>query len=133
MGRQAKFSAPASPEASRDPNSRPKWEVVTLALLCGLLLVFGGREVRGQGARQEQPTTVTNLAVTAAGGENLAGVLVRTLAENLPAVAGQNGIPWDGRDEQGRLLPGGTYLCEVTASGEDGQGAVASRTLVVSR
>jgi hypothetical protein len=64
---------------------------------------------------------------------SLAGNLVRDLAHNVSAVAGENSIVWDGRDDNGRLVPGGTYVCEVAASGEDGQAARASRLLVVAR
>jgi hypothetical protein len=64
---------------------------------------------------------------------NLAGTLVRALAEDLPAVAGENSVAWDARDDQGRLVPGGSYLCEITAGSEDGQTFEASRILTVSR
>jgi len=63
----------------------------------------------------------------------LSGSLVRRLVDGQSVRAGENEVVWDGRDDQGRLVPPGTYLCEVTASGEDGQSARASRTMVVLR
>ena len=53
---------------------------------------------------------------------NLAGRPVRRLG--LPGQrAGMNEAEWDGRDEQGRRVPPGLYLCRVTAT--TGRGAFA--------
>jgi hypothetical protein len=47
-----------------------------------------------------------------------AGRCVRTLRSTRPAVL--SSLVWDGRDERGRLLPGGVYFCRAT----EPQGAV---------
>ena len=62
-----------------------------------------------------------------------AGTPVRILARDLAAAAGENTILWDERDHRGRLVPSGIYLCEITASSQDGQSVRASRTVVVLR
>jgi hypothetical protein len=41
------------------------------------------------------------------------GRLVRTLAAGTTFEAGLHGIPWDGRDEAGRNVTSGVYLCRV--------------------
>jgi flagellar hook assembly protein FlgD len=47
------------------------------------------------------------------------GRLIRTIG---PAhVSGAATISWDGRDDRGRLLPGGIYIGELYAEGQDGQ------------
>jgi hypothetical protein len=46
---------------------------------------------------------------------------------------GTNTLVWDGCDEQGRPVPNGVYLCEVTAQGEDGELARAVRTIRIDR
>jgi hypothetical protein len=47
---------------------------------------------------------------------DLAGRRVRTLvAEKLPA--GRASVTWDGRDDAGRELPSGVYLCRLRAGG----------------
>ncbi len=48
------------------------------------------------------------------------GRLVRTLGP-LPVDGGQSTFLWDGRDNQGRTLPAGLYLCELYAEAQDGQ------------
>jgi flagellar basal-body rod modification protein FlgD len=56
------------------------------------------------------------------------GRLVRALAVgDLPA--GANAVAWDGRDDQGRPVPAGTY--RLAASADDGQ-AIARATLTVT-
>jgi len=50
---------------------------------------------------------------------NTSGRLIRTLGPM--EVSGQGAISWDGRDEQGRLLPAGIYLGELYAEASDGQ------------
>ena len=46
------------------------------------------------------------------------GRVVRRVAANLAAAAGQHIVQWDGRDDQRRLLPSGIYLYEITARAE---------------
>lgn len=47
---------------------------------------------------------------------DLLGRLVRTLAERID-VPGWHTLSWDGRDETGRALPSGTYLCVLAFGG----------------
>ncbi|MDZ7393439.1 MAG: hypothetical protein ONB25_11150 [candidate division KSB1 bacterium] len=58
---------------------------------------------------------------------NTVGQKVRTLV-NEPKAAGAHTVPWDGRDEQGREMPGGVYLCRLFAGS-----AVATKKLVLTR
>lgn len=51
----------------------------------------------------------------------IAGQTVRLLNEE----NGDGGLVWDGRDEAGRLVPGGIYLYRVTAGGKDHLGKLA--------
>lgn len=55
---------------------------------------------------------------------NLLGQRVATLVDAVQE-AGRHAVRWDGRDEQGRVVAGGLYVCRLTA-GE----AVATRTLL---
>lgn len=65
--------------------------------------------------------------------QTLGGQRVCTVVQNRASEAGRSVIPWDGRDEAGRPLPNGTYLCRVQAQ-DEAQGAVqAVRALVLQR
>ena len=46
-----------------------------------------------------------------------AGRIVATLIRGEPYPAGPDQITWDGRGENGRLLPSGTYLVRLTGGG----------------
>ena len=58
---------------------------------------------------------------------DLAGHLVRTLIDE-ERPAGPHAATWDGRDEQGRRLPSGVYLCRLDAGGH-----AATRKLVLAK
>ena len=45
------------------------------------------------------------------------GRLVRTIALDA-ALAGPNGVAWDGKDEHGSIAPAGMYVARLTASGQ---------------
>lgn len=47
---------------------------------------------------------------------DLRGHLVRVLADG-DLEAGEHRVPWDGRDDAGRALPSGSYLCRLAAEG----------------
>jgi flagellar hook assembly protein FlgD len=47
---------------------------------------------------------------------DMAGRLVRTLADN-SLQPGRHTILWDGRDDRGRNVASGIYLCSMTADG----------------
>jgi len=49
---------------------------------------------------------------------DLRGRLVRTLVDG-PRPAGPQDVIWDGRDQGGRGVPAGTYLCRLAAAGGD--------------
>lgn len=59
---------------------------------------------------------------------DLRGRLVRALWRGDADAAG-GGIPWDGRDDEGRALPGGTYVARL--AGPDG--AIANIKLVLAK
>ena len=48
---------------------------------------------------------------------NRAGRLVNDVAEREPMNAGQNLIRWDGRDEDGEIVPDGIYVVSMEAGG----------------
>jgi hypothetical protein len=51
------------------------------------------------------------------------GALVRTLADQT-YVAGEHAVTWDGRDERGRAVAAGVYLCRVEGPGMAGSGRI---------
>jgi flagellar hook assembly protein FlgD len=57
---------------------------------------------------------------------NIAGRAVRTLALDYAGQAGVNTLAWDGRSDQGSLVPNGTYLVRLLA--RDAQGAQSQAT-----
>jgi hypothetical protein len=73
------------------------------------------------------PATVTVLV------ESPTGRRVRTVATAQAVEAGQNSIAWDGRDDEGRLVPPGQYRVRVLVASPDGQQAVAERMVLVGR
>jgi len=58
---------------------------------------------------------------------------VRRVASGATRAAGLNQFVWDCRDEGGAPTPAGVYLCEVHATGDDGQVAKAVAVLMVAR
>jgi hypothetical protein len=52
---------------------------------------------------------------------NGAGRPVRRVCTGRPCEAGATALPWDGRDDAGLRVPGGTYLLTLTAIARDGQ------------
>jgi len=89
--------------------------------------------VPGRGRSVAVSFTLTADATVAALIESPTGRRVRTLAVDYPGVAGQNAIGWDGRDDEGRLVPSGQYRCRVLVQTPDGQRAIAERIVVVNR
>ena len=65
---------------------------------------------------------------------NIAGRVVRRLAEDRAAVSGQNTLVWNGLSNAGTAVPAGTYIVQVTArSPETGEQASVIRTATISR
>lgn len=62
---------------------------------------------------------------------NSAGVLVKTLLK-WSRFSGRRTIEWDGRDEKGRDLPTGLYLCQIIASMKEAR-ATAVMPFVIKR
>jgi hypothetical protein len=62
-------------------------------------------------------TAPANLTVTI---RSLTGRVVRVIAKDQPMQSGRWQILWDGRSQDGLLLPAGTYLCELVAKDETG-------------
>lgn len=61
------------------------------------------------------------------------GQVVRIVANGLTRAAGLNQFVWDCRDEDGKPVPAGVYMCEVRATGDDGQVVKAATVLMVAR
>jgi len=51
---------------------------------------------------------------------NAAGRVVRTVQSGEVAVAGRNVATWDGRSDQGSVVPSGRYTVRVTAHSTEG-------------
>ncbi|MBN2170134.1 MAG: VCBS repeat-containing protein [Candidatus Krumholzibacteriota bacterium] len=47
------------------------------------------------------------------------GRRVRTLLQGAPRPSGPQEVQWDGRDDAGRALPSGVYLCRIEAAGRE--------------
>jgi len=65
---------------------------------------------------------------------NIAGRVVRRVAQNRAAVEGQNTLVWNGLSEAGTAVPAGMYIVQITArSPETGEQMSVIRTATVSR
>ncbi|MFP3902961.1 MAG: FlgD immunoglobulin-like domain containing protein, partial [Armatimonadota bacterium] len=65
---------------------------------------------------------------------NIAGVPIATVQKGSASSEGLNTAVWDGRNSRGALVPGGRYICHVTArSTETGQIANVITTFTMSR
>ena len=53
------------------------------------------------------------------------GRLERLVAEDLPVARGRNTVSWDGRDDDGGLVPSGLYVVVVSAGSAQGEKVVA--------
>ncbi len=64
---------------------------------------------------------------------NIAGRVVRKIAQNRSATEGQNTLVWNGISESGTAVPAGTYLVQVTArSSETGEQMSVIRTATMA-
>ena len=78
--------------------------------------------------------TLANDAVVDVEVRNIAGRVVRSIAQNRAAVEGQNTLMWNGLSEAGTAVPAGTYIVQVTArSPETGEQMSVIRTATVAR
>lgn len=65
---------------------------------------------------------------------NISGVVVKRLQQDQIAMAGRNTTLWNGRSDQGTVIPAGRYLCEITAQSPDtGQVSRVVTTMAVVR
>jgi flagellar hook assembly protein FlgD len=60
----------------------------------------------------------------------LGGRTVKELSRQT-AAAGATSLAWDGRDQQGRLVPAGTYVVEATAWSANGALSRAVQTVTI--
>ncbi|MBA3534541.1 MAG: hypothetical protein H0T73_21695 [Ardenticatenales bacterium] len=60
--------------------------------------------------------TLSEQATVTAVVRNSAGLVIRTLVNELPQIDGQHAITWDGRDDSGQVVPDGLYQLAVTAA-----------------
>ena len=58
---------------------------------------------------------------------------VRALSRTRAAPAGLNTLTWDGLDEEGRPVPNGQYLCQITVRTEEGRQVKVTQRFVVMR
>jgi flagellar hook assembly protein FlgD len=61
------------------------------------------------------------------------GRQVRILESNRSRSAGTHTAVWDGRDQQGVVLPPGQYMLSIQAISDDGQVARAVVPLILTR
>lgn len=98
------------------------------------------------------PVRITNLAATTTRGggatiqfqltgeatvraeiRNARGQVVRLLQPNRAAGAGVQSLSWNGRDQQERALPPGSYMAHIEAVDSDGRIARATTPIVITR
>ncbi|MCC7491967.1 MAG: right-handed parallel beta-helix repeat-containing protein [Fimbriimonadaceae bacterium] len=85
----------------------------------------------GRGRSRGVPISLT-LSTAADLTLTVRGAAGRLVAQQSKAgVAGLNTLVWDAQDNQGRPVPAGNYVIEVTARGADGELARAVRTVTV--
>jgi hypothetical protein len=61
------------------------------------------------------------------------GNVVRSIAQGTSRAAGLNQFVWDCRTDSGKPAPSGAYICEVRATGDDGQVVKAMAVSMVAR
>lgn len=95
--------------------------------ITGFMVRSGGR---GTGGGTTTLTFVLSApAAVSARVYSLSGRLVATLASRRVFPAGLGTLGWDGRDDTGRLVPAGGYVCEIVAVAETGETVRAVRTM----
>lgn len=86
------------------------------------------------GAGLEIAYTLSNDAAVDVEVRNIAGRVVRRIADNRAATKGQNTLVWNGLSETGTAVPGGTYIVQVTArSPQTGEQMSVIRTATIAR
>ena len=88
------------------------------------------QSVGGSGAVVFSLSAPCNVTVNV---RNVAGRLVRTIAQDKACDAGLTTLAFDGRSSRGLALPGGRYLVEVQARTEDGQQVSSLAAMEVAR
>jgi hypothetical protein len=86
--------------------------------------VTRGPEGAAQIAFQLTRSAVTEVTIT-----TLAGRVVSGVERDQTRAAGLHQVVWPGRDEEGRPVPPGLYLVQVTATDEEGRQVQAVRTV----
>jgi hypothetical protein len=92
---------------------------------------FQAQPTRGGGV--QLTFTLSQAAETAIHVRTLSGRAVAQVEGGRNRAAGLNTTVWDGRDHQGRPLPPGVYLVEVTAMDEEGWQTSAVRAVTLGR
>lgn len=86
------------------------------------------------GAGLEIAYTLSSDAVVDVEVRNIAGRVVRRVAEGRAATEGQNTLVWNGLSEAGTSVPNGTYIVQVTArSPQTGEQMSVIRTATIAR
>lgn len=101
--------------------------------LGGRLAIAGLSAVATKGGALAISYTVSKAALVDVTIYTLSGEAVGRPAARREAAPGANTIYWDSRGTSGALLPGGVYLCEVSAYSQDGQVTRAVYAVTVTR
>lgn len=99
----------------------------------GLLRVTGLRAEPARGSGAALSFDLSSPASVTVEVRNIAGRLVRRLAEGQLTGSGRQTILWDGRGETGAVAAPGVYLCRVAAQMDDGQKASGFTQLYLAR
>lgn len=99
----------------------------------GLLRVTGLRAEPARGSGAALSFDLSSPASVTVEVRNIAGRLVRRLAEGQLTGSGRQTILWDGRGETGAVAAPGVYLCRVAAQTDDGQKASGFTQLYLAR
>ncbi|MEA3400948.1 MAG: FlgD immunoglobulin-like domain containing protein [Armatimonadota bacterium] len=95
-------------------------------------LTAAARPAGGQGL--EIVYTLNSAAAVDVQVRNIAGRVVRRVAQNRQAMEGQNSLVWNGVSDSGTVVPAGRYLVQVTArSPETGEEMSVIRTATIAR
>jgi hypothetical protein len=95
-------------------------------------LTAAARPLSGEGL--EIAYTLSSDALVDVEVRNIAGRVVRRIADGRMATKGQNSLVWNGISEAGTAVPGGMYLVQVTArSPETGEQMSVIRTATIGQ
>jgi len=110
-----------------------RFQIVAEPRGAGTLMITSITDSGSRGVSRTISYTLTAEAEVSAQILSLTGKPVRMLAARQAATRGTNQIVWDGRDGQGRVVPAGVYLVQITATAQDGNTVKAAYQLNMNR